>query len=68
MRLSNLFVAATIILILALLGMWRWNTNLDAEKKRLLANQSAFIEKEKEYILRDSLNAAYIEVITLKTS
>lgn len=64
-RLLNCFIAATVVAAV-LLG--RWGAGQKRERIRLEANQSALLEREREYIIRDSLNAVSIGVLTLKAA
>lgn len=60
------FLSGTVIaLAVAFALTLRYSATLNGEKTRLLANQSALIEQQREYKFRDSLNAVSVRVLTM---
>lgn len=67
MKLSTLLILGMVVAFAGMLAAVQWGTAQKQEKDRLGANQDAFLEKEREYKLRDSLNAVSIGVLTLRS-
>ncbi len=68
MKQSLFFMLLASVFLAGMFVAGRWGVAQKRERQRLEANQAAFLEKEREYILRDSLNAVSIGMMTLKTA
>lgn len=68
MKLSICFVLCAALSLSGMFITGYWGASQKRERQRLETNQSAFLEKERRYKLRDSLNAISIGVLSLKTA
>jgi hypothetical protein len=68
MSLSGIFRVVFFAALAALILVSGWGSRQKAERERLAGNQEAFMRREAEYKLRDSLNAVSIGALTLKAN
>lgn len=68
MRSNTCNILFTALTLTATFVAVSWGASQKRERQRLETNQSAFLEKERRYKLRDSLNAVSIGVLSLKTA
>lgn len=62
----SILVVIVVGLVIALWGVTQYGKQQYKERVRLEANQRALLQEQRSYKVRDSLNSASVEVLTLK--